>query len=82
MSQVTQGRPFDGKHLFQIAEDRIQKIDPKTGEVLSTIPAPGNLEAIQASLGGGNALGRSAYRDRKIHQIDPETGENPSDHRF
>src|ERR1700730_471693 len=27
--------------LFQIAEDRIQKIDPKTGRVLATIPAPG-----------------------------------------
>jgi hypothetical protein len=32
---------FDGQHLFQLAEDRIQKIDPKTGRVLSTIPAPG-----------------------------------------
>src|SRR3546814_11509428 len=27
--------------LFQIAEDRIQKIDPQTGRVLATIPAPG-----------------------------------------
>ena len=36
------GTAFDGQHLFQIAEDRIQKIDPKTGRVLATIPAPGN----------------------------------------
>ena len=35
------GTAFDGKHLFQIAEDRIQKIDPETGRVLATIPAPG-----------------------------------------
>ena len=35
------GTAFDGRHLFQIAEDRIQKIDPKTGRVLATIPAPG-----------------------------------------
>ena len=28
------GTAFDGKHLFQIAESRIQKIDPKTGRVL------------------------------------------------
>ena len=67
------GTAFDGQHLFQIAEDRIQKIDPKTGRVLATIPAPG---------GGGDSglawaegtLWVGQYRDRKIHQIDPETG--------
>jgi hypothetical protein len=35
------GTAFDGRHLFQIAGDRILKIDPKTGRVLATIPAPG-----------------------------------------
>src|SRR3546814_11871274 len=35
------GTAFDGKHLFQIAEKCIQKIDPETGEVLATIPSPG-----------------------------------------
>jgi glutamine cyclotransferase len=68
------GTAFDGQYLFQIAEARIQKIDPKTGRVLSTIPAPG---------GGGDSglawaegtLWVGQYRDRKIHQIDPETGE-------
>src|SRR5262245_23259376 len=35
------GTAYDGKHLFQIAEDRIQKIDPTSGRVLATIPAPG-----------------------------------------
>ncbi|MBV8173577.1 MAG: glutamine cyclotransferase, partial [Verrucomicrobia bacterium] len=34
------GTAFDGQHLFQIADDRIQKIDPKTGQVLARIPAP------------------------------------------
>ena len=67
------GTAFDGQHLFQIAEDRIHKIDPKTGKVLATIPAPGN---------GGNSgmawaegsLWVGQHRGRKIHQIDPETG--------
>jgi glutamine cyclotransferase len=67
------GTAFDGKHLFQIAEDRIQKIDSKSGRVLATIPAPG---------GGGDAglawaegtLWVGQYRQRKIYQIDPETG--------
>src|SRR5258708_24891090 len=67
------GTAFDGQHLFQIAEDRIRKIDPETGRVLDTIPSPG---------GGGDSglawaegtLWVGQYRDRKIHQIDPETG--------
>jgi glutamine cyclotransferase len=67
------GSAFDGRYLYQIAEDRIQKIDPKTGEVLVTIPAPG---------GGGDSgmawaegkLWVGHYRERQIHQIDPETG--------
>ncbi|MGH7118023.1 MAG: DUF5074 domain-containing protein [Acetobacteraceae bacterium] len=67
------GTAFDGKHLFQISGSRIQKIEPKTGRVLATIPAPG---------GGGDSglawaegtLWVGEYRERKIHQIDPETG--------
>ena len=67
------GTAFDGRHLFQIAEDRIQKIDAASGAVVSTIPAPG---------GGGDSglawaegsLWVGQYRERKIHQIDPETG--------
>src|SRR5580692_7087507 len=67
------GTAFDGRHLFQIAEDRIQKIDLKSGQVLSTIPAPGGgsdsgLAWAEGSLWVGN------YRGRKIYQIDPENG--------
>ena len=67
------GTAFDGKYLYQIAEDRIQKIDPKTGKVLVTIPAPGGggdsgLAWAEGTLWVGN------YRDRKIYQINPETG--------
>ena len=74
------GTAFDGRHLYQIAEERIQKIDPKTGRVLATIPAPG---------GGGDSglawaegtLWVGQYRERKIHQIDPETGSDSAHHR-
>jgi glutamine cyclotransferase len=67
------GTAFDGKHLFQIAEDRIQKIDLETGRVLGSIPAPGaggdsGLAWAEGTLWVGH------YRDRKIHQVDPETG--------
>ncbi len=68
------GTAFDGRHLFQIAEDRIQKIDLKTGRVLGTIPAPG---------GGGDSglawaegmLWVGHHRNRKIYQVHPDTGE-------
>jgi glutamine cyclotransferase len=67
------GTAFDGRHLFQIAEDRIQKIDPKSGRVLATIPAPGGGRDSGLAWAEG-ALWVGEYRDRKIHQIDPETG--------
>ena len=67
------GTAFDGRHFYQIAENRIQKIDAKTGRVLAVMPAPG---------GGGDSgltwaegtLWVGQYRERKIYQIDPETG--------
>lgn len=69
------GTAFDGRHLFQIAESRIQKIDPKTGRVLATIPAPGNGGDSGLTWAEGT-LWVGQHRDRKIHQIDPETGAN------
>jgi len=67
------GTAFDGQYLYQIAEKAIQKIDPKTKRVLATIPAPG---------GGGDSglawaegtLWVGHHRERKIYQIDPQTG--------
>ncbi|MFG6430145.1 hypothetical protein [Roseateles sp. LYH14W] len=67
------GTAFDGRHLYQIGEQRIDKIDPATGAVVATLPVPGE---------GGNSglawaegsLWVGQYRARKIHQIDPETG--------
>ena len=68
------GTAFDGKHLYQISEGRIQKLDPDTGKVLASIPSPGN--------GGDSGLAWAEgflwvgeYRARKIHQIDPATGQ-------
>jgi glutamine cyclotransferase len=68
------GTAFDGKHLFQIAEDRIQKIDLKTGIVLTTIPAPGGGRDSGLAWAEGT-LWVGQYRDRKIHQVNPDTGE-------
>ncbi len=67
------GTAFDGRHLFQIAEDRIQKIDPASGRVLATIPAPGGGRDSGLAWAEGT-LWVGQYRERKIHQINPETG--------
>jgi glutamine cyclotransferase len=67
------GSAFDGRHLFQLVEDRIEKIDPATGEVLASIPAPaGGADSGLAWAEGTLWVGH--YRARKIHQVDPETG--------
>lgn len=67
------GTAFDGKHLYQIAEARIDKIDPDTGGVVASIPAPGHgCDSGLAWAEGSLWVGQ--YRDRKIHQIDPNTG--------
>ncbi|WP_097459949.1 Vgb family protein [Mangrovitalea sediminis] len=66
------GTAFDGRHLYQIWEDRIQKIDPTSGRVINTIPAPGGSSSGMAWAEGSLWVGQ--YRDRKIHQVDPQTG--------
>lgn len=67
------GTAFDGRHLFQISEDRIQKIDPQSGHVIASIPAPGGGRDSGLAWAEGT-LWVGQYRDRKIHQINPETG--------
>ncbi|WP_370600829.1 glutamine cyclotransferase [Pseudomonas nitroreducens] len=67
------GTAFDGRHLYQIADARIQKIDLATGEVLASIPAPGN-GADSGLAWAEGTLWVGQYRERKIHQIDPDSG--------
>lgn len=68
------GTAYDGRHIFQIAENRIQKIDPQSGKVVASIPAPsGGGDSGMAWSDG--ALWVGEYRARKIHQVDPDTGE-------
>jgi glutamine cyclotransferase len=67
------GTAFDGTHLYQIAESRIDRIDPVTGDVVASIPAPGHGSDSGLAWAEGS-LWVGQYRDRKIHQIDPKTG--------
>jgi streptogramin lyase len=67
------GTAFDGEFLYQIAEGRIQKIDPQTRRVVATIPAPSGGGASGLAWAEGT-LWVGEYAARKIHQIDPQTG--------
>ncbi|PFN86683.1 glutamine cyclotransferase, partial [Bacillus sp. AFS076308] len=49
------------------------KIDPKSGRVLATIPAPGSGTDSGLTWAEGT-LWVGQYRARKIHQINPDTG--------
>ncbi|CAM4010297.1 DUF6923 family protein [Bordetella muralis] len=68
------GTAFDGKHLFQITGEHIRKIDVATGRVLTTIPAPGDSGNNSGLAWAEGTLWVGQYRDRKIYQIDPDTG--------
>jgi glutamine cyclotransferase len=67
------GTAFDGTYLYQIAEARIDKIDPATGDIVASIPAPGHGRDSGMAWAEGS-LWVGQHRDRKIHQIDPATG--------
>ena len=67
------GTAFDGEHLYQIADGKIQKIDPQTRRVVSTIPSPNGSENSGLAWAEGT-LWVGEYRARKIHQIDPQSG--------
>ncbi len=64
---------FDGQHLFQLAGDRIQKIDrrPAACSPPSRRPAGGGDAGLAWAEG---TLWVGQYWDRKIYQIDPQTG--------
>jgi glutamine cyclotransferase len=67
------GTAFDGTYLYQIAEARIDKVDPATGEVVASIPAPSQGRDSGLTWAEGT-LWVGEYRARKIHQIDAATG--------
>src|SRR5687767_7405570 len=68
------GTAFDGRHLYQLTGEVIQKLEAKSGKMLGTIPAPGKGRDSGLAWAEGK-LWVGQHRDRKIHGIDPSTGE-------
>lgn len=67
------GTAFDGTHLYQIAEARIDRIDLATGQVVHSIPSPSDGRDSGMAWADGR-LWVGEYRERRIHEIDPDTG--------
>jgi outer membrane protein assembly factor BamB len=67
------GTAFDGRHFYQIADGKIQKVDPATGDVLAIIPAPPSADYAGLTWAEG-ALWVALHQGRRILKIDPETG--------
>ncbi len=68
------GTAFDGRPFYRLTGAGIHKLDARTGEILATIPAPGEGRDSGLAWAEGK-LWVGQYRDRKIHAIDPATGE-------
>lgn len=66
------GTAFDGQYLFQISGDRIQKVDPSTGKIIASVPTPDGGASGMAWAEGSLWVGQ--HRNRRIHQVDPESG--------
>jgi len=67
------GTAFDGRHFYQIADGKIQKVDPGTGDVLAIVPAPPSTDYAGLTWAEG-ALWVAQHQGRRILKIDPDTG--------
>jgi len=67
------GSAFDGRYLYQLADRVIQKLDRDSGQVVARIPAP--CENVSGMAWAEGFLWIGQYREQKIHQVDPDTGQ-------
>src|SRR6187551_483654 len=67
------GVTFDGEQVWFCSGGAINAFDPETGRVLHKIPAPGGDNASGMAWAEGS-LWVGQYRERKIRQVDPESG--------
>jgi glutamine cyclotransferase len=68
------GTAFDGHHLYQLDQGRIRKIDLRKGQVVSMVSTPELVGASGMAWAEGS-LWVGCFGDRKILEIDPETGQ-------
>jgi sugar lactone lactonase YvrE len=72
------GVAYDGTHLWAICGAQIHRIDPATGAIDRTIPAPdpgGEGMCLAGLAFAGGALWVAAFHGKRLHKIDAQTGE-------
>lgn len=71
------GTAFDGTHLWQITGERVVRIDPQTGAVVHSVPAPADVHCSgMAWMPGGarGALWIGSFQGRALVKVDAATG--------
>lgn len=68
------GTAFDGAHFYQIGQGQIQKLDPKTGDIVGTLPLPGNANDNSGLGWDAGTLWVGQFAARALHRIDATTG--------
>jgi glutamine cyclotransferase len=72
------GTAFDGQYFYQLDQGRIRKIDARSGQIVSTLPTP-VLAGASGMAWAEGSLWVGQYGDRKIIELDPETGKIKSE---
>src|ERR1041384_3933161 len=72
------GTAFDGKYFYQLDKGCIRKIDPHSGQIVSTLPTPEPLDASGLAWAEGS-LWVGQFAGRKILELDPDTGKVKSE---
>lgn len=67
------GTAFDGKFFYQLDNGRIRKIDPQSGRIVTTLPTP-ELSGASGMAWAEGSLWVGQFAERKILELDPETG--------
>ena len=68
------GTAFDGKHFYQLAAGRIQKIAAENGRVISSVAVGAGVDDASGLTWAEGTLWVGRYGARKIHQLDPDSG--------
>ena len=66
------GVSYDGTNFWIAAGDTMKAVDPESGRVVSSIPTPDGGASGMAWAEGSLWVGQ--HRNRKIHEVDPESG--------
>jgi sugar lactone lactonase YvrE len=72
--RANSGTAFDGSHVWQIAGDRIVRVEPKTGRVVQSLATPAGVHCSGMAYVAG-ALWIGDYDGKRLVKVSLETGE-------